>query len=363
MKITDVKVQLIDTGREFQLTFYGGYKIEGGVVRVFTNEGIEGNVDYCSWGQPPKLLGELILAMKPYIIGEDPLNIERIWNRTFKTTRSYISIQAAGCINTALWDIAGKALNLPIYRLLGGFRERVRAYGVTHTLPDIDAYLTLAESLKQRGFTAIKLHPWGEPDRDINLCRAVRRAVGDEIDLMLDPLGLYNRRTALKVGRVLDELNFYWYQEPIPEADVEGYIELCHNLDVPILGVDSLRLSLGNYADYISRGAFDLVRADAGRQGITWTKKLATLAEGFGRNFEAHCFGFPLVQAANLHLMGAISNGEFFEMPVPEGIMDTAMKDTITLDADGYVSMPQKPGLGLDVDWNKMNKLTTAVLE
>jgi len=363
VKITDVKVQLVNMGRQFQLTFYGSYKIEGGVVRVFTNEGIEGNIDYCSWGESPKVLAELILAMKPRIIGEDPVNIERIWERTFKTTRSYISIQAAGCINAALWDIAGKALNLPIYRLLGGSRDRVRAYGVTHTLPDIDAYLKLIESLMQRGFTAIKLHPWGEPDRDIKLCRAVRKAVGNEIDLMLDPLGLYNRRTALKVGRVLDELNFYWYQEPIPEADVEGYIELCHNLDVPILGVDSLRLSLGNYADYISRGAFDILRADAGRQGITWTRKLAILAEAFGRNFEAHCFGFPLVQAANLHLMGAISNGEFFEMPVPEGIMDTAMKDTIILDPDGWVTLPHKPGLGLDIDWDKMNTLTTAVLE
>jgi len=362
MKVTDVRVQLIDTGRELKLTFYGSYRADGGVVRIFTDEGIEGNIDYCSWGQPARLLGELILAMKPHIIGEDPLNIERIWDRTFRTTRSYISIQAAGCINTALWDIAGKSLNVPVYRLLGGFRERLRAYGVTHTLPDIDAYLKSAESLKQQGFTAIKLHPWGEPDRDIQLCRAVRKAVGDHIDLMLDPLGLYDRRTALKVGRVLDELNFYWYQEPIPEADVEGYIELCRNLDVPILGVDSLRLSLGNYADYISRGAFDLVRADAGRHGITWARKLATLAEGFGRNFEAHCFGFPLVQAANLQLMGSISNGEFFEMPVPEGIMDTAMKDSIRLDADGYVDLPRKPGLGLEVDWDRMDKLATAVL-
>jgi len=83
---------------------------------------------------------------------------------------------------------------------------------------------------------------------------------GDKIELMIDPLGLYDRRGALKVGKVLDELNFYWYEEPLPESDVEGYIELCRRLDVPIVGVDSLRLSLGNYADYIARELLTLCK-------------------------------------------------------------------------------------------------------
>lgn len=363
MKITDIKVHLLDIGRDYHLAFYGSFKAEAGLVRVFTDEGIEGNADFCTWAQPSKLLGELVVAIKRDIIGEDPLNIERIWNKTYKTTRFLMPIYAAACVNVALWDILGKALKTPLYRLLGGFRERVRVYASTQCCEDLPSFVKLAESLAEQGYTAIKLHPWSEPDRDIALCRAVRKVVGDKVDLMLDPMGMYDRRGALKVGKTLDELNFYWYEEPLPESDVDGYIELCHRLDVPIIGVDSLRLTLGNYADYIARGAFDIVQADAARQGITWTKKLAAIAEGFGRNFQAHSYGPPLHQAANLHLMSGICNSDLFEMPIPQGIVDTAMFETITPDKDGWVTIPQKPGLGLDVDWEKMDKLTAAVLE
>ena len=363
MKITDLKVHLLNMGRDYHFPAHGTFKAEAGLVRVFTDEGIEGNTDYCTWALPPKLLGDLILAMKPYLIGEDPFTIEYIWHLTFKTTRAVVPIYAPGCINVALWDIVGKALNLPIYRLLGGFRERIRAYASTQCCEDIASFVELAESLVQKGFTAIKLHPWADPDRDIELCRAIRKAVGDDIDLMIDPMGLYDRRGALKVGKVLDELNFYWYEEPIPEADVEGYVELCERLDLPIVGVDSLRLSLGNYADYIARGAFDIVQADAARQGITWARKVAALSEAFGRTFQAHAYGTPLHQAANLHLIGAIANTDLFEMPVPEGILDTPMRDTITLDDDGWVTIPQRPGLGFDIDWKQIDKLTLTVME
>lgn len=363
MKITDLKIHIIDMEREYRFPLHGSFRAEAGLLRVFTDDGIEGNADYCTWAVPSKILGSSILALKPHLVGEDPFHIERIWERTFKTTRSVISIHAPGCVNVALWDIMGKALKVPLYRLLGGFRDRLRAYASTQACQDIEAFSDLSQSLVQRGFTAIKLHPWADPDRDIALCRAVRKAVGDHIDLMLDPLGLYDRRDGLRVGRVLDELNFYWYEEPIAEADVEGYIELGRCLDVPIVGIDSLRLSLGHYADYIARGAFDIVQADAARQGITWSRRVAALAGAFGRKFQAHAYGPPLHQAANLHLLAGVEKAGLFEMPVPEGILDTPMADTITLDRDGYVSVPQKPGLGLDMNWEQIEKRTVAVME
>jgi L-alanine-DL-glutamate epimerase-like enolase superfamily enzyme len=300
--------------------------------------------------------------MKPLIIGEDPFNIERIWNRTFKATRHFVSIQAAGCIDVTLWDIIGKSLKMPLYKLLGGFKERIHAYACTMSHKDLDSYIDRLNSLKQRGFTAIKLHPWANIERDIELCRRARETVGDQIILMFDAICQYDRQSALRIGRILDELNFYFYEDPIPDDDVEGYIKLSNKLNVSIAGFDSLRLNFGNYVDYMSRGAVEILRADAARQGITWTKKLAAVAEGFGCTIDGHAFGLPLAQAANLHLMAGISNGEFFEMPVPEGFMDTAMQNAITLDADGYVSLPQKPGLGLDIDWDRMSGITTGVL-
>jgi len=363
LKITDIKVHLIDTGREFSDVIpWGKLKIDGGLVRIFTDSGIEGNIDYDSHAQPSKVLADSILSMKPLIIGEDPLHVERIWKRTFGATRHFVSIQAAGCIDAALWDIVGKALKLPLYKLLGGFKDRVRAYACTMTPKDMDTFLEQLTSLKQRGFTAIKLHPWRNPKQDMELCRLVRQTVGEEVELMFDAVCQYHRHTALRVGKVLDELNFYFYEDPIPDDDIEGYIKLSNKLNVAIAGFDSLRMNFGNYADYMSRGAVEILRADAARQGITWTKKLAAVAEGFGRTIDGHAFGLPLAQAANLHLMAGISNGEFFEMPVPEGFMDTAMQNTIALDADGYVSLPTKPGLGLNIDWDRMNGITTAIL-
>jgi L-alanine-DL-glutamate epimerase-like enolase superfamily enzyme len=363
VKITDIKIQIIDMGRDYHLPLHGSFRAEAGLVRVMTDEGIEGNADYCTWAVPAKVLGTGILALKPYLVGEDPFHIDRIWDATFRTTRSAISIYAPGCINVALWDIVGKALKLPIYRLLGGFRERFRAYASTQSCKDIEGFIDLTQSLVQKGFTAIKLHPWADPDRDIALCRAIRKSVGDQVDLMLDPMGLYDRGAALRVGKVLDELNFYWYEEPIAESDVEGYIALCKRLDVPIAGVDSLRLSLGNFADYIARGAFDIVQADGARQGITWSRKVAALAEAFGLRFQAHAYGTPLHQAANLHLLSSVASAGLFEMPVPEGILNTPMFDAITLVEDGWVTVPQKPGLGLDMDWERIDACTLAIME
>lgn len=362
MKITDLKVHIIDMGKDYHLALYGTFKALGGVIRIFTDDGIEGNADYASWGLPANVLAEQIKALKQYIVGQDPFNIERIWANTYKTSRSMMTIYPSGCINVALWDILGKALKTPLYKLLGGYRDRVQAYASTQTAMDADSFIKLADDMVAQGFKAIKLHGWSEPDRDIELSRTIRKAVGDKIGLMIDPMGMYTRQEALRVGKVLQDLNFTWFEEPLPESDVAGYIELSQKLDIPILGQDTLRLSLGNYTDYISRGAFDIVQADAARQGISWVRKLAAISEGFGRVFQAHGYGSPLHQAANLHMLGGISNGGLFEMPVPQGIVDTATCSTLNIDRDGYVNLPQKPGLGLDIDWKRMDEMTTAVL-
>ena len=363
MKVTDIKVHIIETGLEYSITLHGSHKVQVGIVRIFTDEGIEGNIDYTTPGFPCKLLAQLIVGLKDRIVEEDPLYTEGIWSRLYRTTRFLMPIYALGCIDAALWDIVGKSLNTPVYRLLGGSKDRVRAYASTRTLPDIKGFQKLSESLVEHGFTAIKLHPFGEADRDIELCRAIRQTVGDNIDLMIDPVSAYNREEALRVGQIVDDLNFYWYEEPLPESDLQGYIDLCRQLNVPVIGVDSLNLSLGNYADYLARGAFDMVQTDAARQGITWSRKLAAIAEGFGRRCQGHASGPPLHQAANLHLVASLSNSDFFEMPVPEGLLDTPMKDTIALEPDGYVSLPQKPGLGLELDWEKVAKFTIDVVE
>jgi L-alanine-DL-glutamate epimerase-like enolase superfamily enzyme len=328
----------------------------GVLVRVVTDEGLEGVSLTWVPRHPPRVLAEAVLALKPLVVGQHPLNIERIWQRNFAATRQTLTIMAPGAVDWALWDLAGKIANLPLYRLLGGYRDRLPAYASTHVYDTTEEYVRAAAEFRAQGFRAIKLHPWGDPPRDIDLCRAVRDAVGAGYPLMLDCVGCYDRQAALKVGRVLDELEFYWYEEPLPDDDLDGYVELCRALDTPVAGVDAMRFTLGIYAQYIARGAFDIVRGDAARHGITMTRKIAALAESFGLKFEPHGYALALGQAANLHLSASLPNSEMFEMPVPVGIMDVGMRETILLEPDGCVQVPQKPGLGLEMDWEEMER-------
>ncbi len=129
MQISDLQIHIIQLGRDYHLPLHGDFRAEAGVVRILTDAGVEGNADYCTWAVPPRVLGEQILSLKPHLIGEDPLDIERLWTTTFQPTRTALSIYGPGCINVALWDIMGKALNQPIHRLLGGaYRTKIPVY-------------------------------------------------------------------------------------------------------------------------------------------------------------------------------------------------------------------------------------------
>jgi L-alanine-DL-glutamate epimerase-like enolase superfamily enzyme len=193
---------------------------------------------------------------------------------------------------------------------------------------------------------------------DIRVCRAVREAVGDDMDLMLDPVCAYNRRDALRVGRVLQELNFYWYEDPIPGTDIEGLADLSQALDIPI-AVGETMPGLQFYSQYLVRHAGDIIRIVGDRAGgITAMMKLARMCEGFNVNCEPHSYGSILSQATHLHVMLAIRNCDFFEFPVPVGIFDVGMKDTIRIAEDGYVYAPTKPGLGYEIDWDSVDNLT-----
>jgi L-alanine-DL-glutamate epimerase-like enolase superfamily enzyme len=356
MNVADLCVQIfIPPGSAKRMTGYAAPLQQAGVLtRMITDEGLEGISLTWVPRHPPRVLAEAVLALKPLVIGEHPLDIERIWQRNFAATRQTLTLMAPGAIDWSLWDLAGKIAGLPLYRLLGGYRDRLPAYASTYVYGTVEEYVQAVLGFKAHGFRAIKLHPWGDPSRDIELCRAVRDAVGPGYPLMLDCVGCYDRAAALRVGRVLDELAFHWYEEPLPDDDLEGYVELCRALDTPVAGVDAMRFTLGIYAQYIAHSAFDIVRADAARHGITMARKVAILAESFGLKFEPHGYALALGQAANLHLSASLSNSEFFEMPVPAGIMDAGMAETIRLEPDGCVAVPQKPGLGLEIDWDEM---------
>jgi len=191
----------------------------------------------------------------------------------------------------------------------------------------------------------------------------VREAVGDDMVLMYDPVARYDHNQALMVGRELEKLGFYWFEEPIRDTNMSGLIQLCNDLDIPIASLEVIPGNIYSRAQYIARGAVDIVRSDTlFNGGITPLKKTASLAEAFGMKCEIHYNPNPLANAANLHVMCSIKNCDFFEWVVPEWLWDFGVKENIKLDDEGYVHVPEGPGLGLEVDWEYVDRHTIATL-
>jgi L-alanine-DL-glutamate epimerase-like enolase superfamily enzyme len=225
----------------------------------------------------------------------------------------------------------------------------------------VKEYVDAVTGYRESGFTACKLHVPCIPSEDMEICRAVRKAVGEDMLLMLDPVGCYDREQALIVGRELEELNFSWYEEPISDSDMYGLIQLCKSLDIPIATLEVLPGTLYTKAQYIAREAVDIVRSDVMYNGgLTPLKKTASLCEAFGLKCEIHANSNPLMNAANLHVICSIKNCDFYEIIMAEELMEFGVKDGIEIDNAGYAHVPKGPGLGLEVDWKYIDAHTIA---
>lgn len=358
MRITDVKAAVVLMEQPLELNRATHGKMEANLVQVFTDDGITGTYMAAEQRKTGRGIVELMTdVIKPFLVGKDPFDRELIWQTLVSWNRFGIPMIATGAIDVCLWDIAGKALGQPIYKLLGGYRDKMPVYASTTRLDKPADYADLAKQLKSRGYTAMKLHVRGDPKWDVEACQAARSGAPD-FDLMLDSSGYYTRRDALWVGQELEKLNFYWYEDPIPETDVEGLTELTRMLEIPIAGAEFLyEATPAHFVPYLTDHISDVVRTDA-RRGITLAKKVADLCAAFSVNCELHSWGTIIGQAANLHVMGAVKNCDFFEQPVPPEMFEIAGKDRFTIDQDGYVHLPAKPGLGVELDWDEVDRRT-----
>jgi L-alanine-DL-glutamate epimerase-like enolase superfamily enzyme len=336
------------------------------LIRVLTDEGVEGNA--FGWGVRSGAVTAKIVAdvLKPALVGEDPFDREKIWQKIRLLDRwlAFLPIYAQGPLDVALWDIAAKVAGLPLYKLIGGYRERVRAYATAAwSIPDVDSYRRQADEVLEHGFTAYKLTAWGDPDYDIQLMRAMRKHVGDDVDLMLDCVSAYDHRQALKVGRVAEELGFYWFEEPLWDHDIHGLAKLCDALDIPVVCTETLPGANYSIAEYIVRGAADIVRADVcWKGGVTSVLKTMHLADCFGMNCEVHTSSHSYTDVANLHVVCASKNVDFYEFLFPlEYYNDYGVTNPLRIDADGTVAVPQTPGFGLEIDWELLER--TKVLD
>jgi len=268
----------------------------------------------------------------------------------------------------AMWDILGKSVNRPVYKLLGGTKERLPAYASSNHLATIEEYLPDVTKAKEEGYLGYKIHPGGGQRKtgspiptyvghieEIKMCR---KAVGDDFVLAHDPVQRYNVYEALKVGRVLDDLGYAWFEDPIRTTDIEGLIQLNKALDLP-LHVGEFIFSIADYAEYIRRDALDVVRLIADNVGgISGSMRVGMLADAFNLECTPHNWGNPMDLAVHLHLELALPNAYWFEMPHPANLVDRPYhKEIFRVDKEGYVHAPTAPGLSLPLDRNGLDKM------
>jgi L-alanine-DL-glutamate epimerase-like enolase superfamily enzyme len=313
------------------------------------------------------------------LLGQDAMARERLWcelEHWQRGSAGQLTDRALGAVDSALHDLIGRTLGVPVYHLLGGYRDKVPAYGSTMCgdelpggLSSPEEYAAFALQLVDKGYKAIKLHTWMPPVRfapdprvDILACTAVRKAVGPDIALMLDGYHEYSRMDALRIGRALEELDFTWYEEMMNEQSMASYIWLAAQLRIPLLGPESLSGKHYARADWVKAGASDILRAGVtGCGGIGPTMKVAHLAESFGMQCEVHGNG-----AHNLAVCGAIRNGRWYERGLLHPFLDydevpPYLHQAIDpMDAEGFVALPQRPGLGEDINHDYIARHTVA---
>ena len=368
MKITDVTVTLfewVDRPNVFYhfVTPQPGKTFEQGLVTVRTDDGIEGHALLGGVISPAAGDAEsLIRLMKPVLMGQDPLHRERLYETLCR--RSKIgSMKALSALDLCLWDIAGKAANLPIYKLIGAYRDKMPVYCSSDHLPAPSAYAEEAVMYKEQGWHAYKIHPAGEWRADIEICQAVRDAVGPDYPIMLDSTFLYDYPEALRVGRAIEEMDYYWYEDPLPDQDIYNYIKLKQKLDIPIVATERPVAGLDSYASWVTSQATDYLRGDvAMKGGITPILKAAHLAEAFNMNYEIHVGGNATNNLANIHVEMAIPNTEFHEIIMPVEATAFGIHNTPMPDAQGYIRPPEGPGLGAEIDFDYISKHTLTVL-
>ena len=368
MKITDLTVTLF-AWSGIPATTYGRHtgRFSGeshlGLVTLYTDQGLEGHAFLGSAMRSAEFDAKsLVHYLKPLVVGQDPLDRERLWQSMWSKSRN-TTLRAIGAVDVALWDLGGKVAGLPIHRLLGSYRDRIPAYASSAVLPTPEAYAEEAAKFKAGGWRAYKIHPPTDPKVDIEVCRAVRRAVGDDYQVMLDSTWAYEYPDAVRVGKVAEELGFYWYEDPLADDDIHNYVKLKQQLSIPILATEYTPGGFTALAPWVVAGATDYLRGDpAVKGGITPLIKSAHLAEAFHMSFEVHHGGNSLNNVANLHVIMAIKNTELFEVLLPAGAQKYGLARDIEPDPQGLVYAPEGPGLGAAIDFDLIARRKTAIL-
>lgn len=353
MKITKIDTTLVNAGSR-----------NWPFVKVHTDEGIYGVGEAYSCG-PDRATVEVIRDFEEWLIGRDPRDIEGLWNLMYAGSRfpggSVVNAAISG-IEHALWDISGKAANLPVYRLLGGkCRDRIRVYQSPHGRTPEELAENAVALIERYGYTALKLFPL--PPNSHNLpwnatlrgaaarVEAVRRAVGDDIDIGIDPHArIFEPVRALELCTVLEPYKPFFIEEPLRPENYDAWAKLSQHTNVPIATGEMLYTKY-EFRDLIKLQAVDIIQPDICLTGGIWEmKKIAAMAEANYMSVAPHNPCGPVANAVNVHFAASTQNFLILEYIADDtGIRSELVDEPIRL-VNGYLELPERPGLGIDLN-------------
>ena len=330
----------------------------GHVLKIHTDQGLVGEFA----GGTSSDYSQMKMFLH-YLVGKNPLKRELIYNDVKRALRKYDRM-SMGPVDIALWDIAGKLYGAPVWELLGGYRKTIPAYASTYHgdenggLGTPEQFAEFAVRCREMGYKAFKIHGWSHAPirRETANVLEVRKRVGDDMDLMLDPACEYETfADALRVGRACDEADFFWYEDPFKDGGMSCFAQrkLRQMIKTPILMGEHVR-TLEPKVDMVVAEATDYMRVNPTYDlGITGAMKVAHAAEGFGLDLEIHAPG-----PAQRHCMAAIRNANYYELGLVHPIAPSSAPpiytnysdDLCAIDANGELPVPDGPGLGVEID-------------
>jgi L-alanine-DL-glutamate epimerase-like enolase superfamily enzyme len=349
------------------------------LVQVSTDAGLVGIGESAVHSNSMAIIAAAVKELASWIIGENPLYVERIWEKLYRQSMQYgrrgVSIMALSGIDIALWDIIGQAAKLPLYKILGGFQDKVLAYasgGFYAEGKGIDALVAEMCGHVDRGFSAVKMKIGRRPSpllhkceicytdlkEDLNRVKAVREAIGEKIVLMLDANNAWDAKAAIRIIQELEVFKPYFIEEPLPTDDIEGSAIVAHAVDIPIAGYETAYTHF-EFRDLIEQRAVDIVQPDVSwGGGITGARKIATIAAAHNMLCIPHSFSSAINLMATLHFVASIPNSQYIEFDQnPNGLRTELLTEPIEINPSGVLSLPDGPGLGVKLNQKTVSRL------
>ena len=293
--------------------------------------------------------------LQPLLIGEDPCQVEALWDRCYRLTRWYgrkgVAISALGGLDIALWDIRGKACGKPICELLGKPLSRVKTYASALLWKD-DPIQLIAEAKRHLadGFQAMKMRLGRNYEYDHNAVDLVRNAIGPDHQLMIEGNARYNLQQARRIAKEYRERSVYWFEEPFPPEDIDSYLALRPNLGLRLAAGEN-EFGLQGFRELVDRGTVDILQPDSSRcGGISECHRIGLLAAKQGLQVATHGWSDAVAVVANMHVVASLPTGLMVEMDrTGNDLVDHLLKDPLRV-SNGELHLPARPGLGIELD-------------